>query len=116
MASARVQSLGRAIAPALMGDSAPHTFVEEDLLGRFHKLGFVIFPDNRLDEEQVREVVDEAELQREVERPLSVVPANHIIDEDVPYFIRTGCIPKGSGVFTPVFDVLATTSAAISRT
>ncbi|KAG2137071.1 hypothetical protein DEU56DRAFT_912843 [Suillus clintonianus] len=101
-------------APALMGDSAPQTFVEEDLLGRFHKLGFGILPENRLDEEQVREVVNEVELQHEVERPLSVVPANHIIDEDVRYFIRTGCIPKGSGVFTPVFDVLATTSAAIS--
>ncbi|KAG1848861.1 hypothetical protein F4604DRAFT_127913 [Suillus subluteus] len=106
--------LERLYATAPVSYSASQTSVEEDLLERFHKLGFSILPDNRLDEEQVREVVNEVELQREVERPLLVTPANHVIDKDVQFFIQTGCIPKDSGVFTPIFDVLTTTSAAIS--
>ncbi|KAG2113634.1 hypothetical protein BD769DRAFT_1364038 [Suillus cothurnatus] len=87
----------------------------DDLLERFHKLGFGVLPDNRLDEEQVREVVNEIELQREVARPLLVTPAKHVIEKDIQFFIRTGCIPKGSGMFTPIFDVLTTTSAAVLK-
>ncbi|KAG0694456.1 hypothetical protein DFH29DRAFT_320611, partial [Suillus ampliporus] len=70
--------------------------------------------DNRLDEEQEREVVHEIEREREVERPPQVPAAPHSIDEDVRYFIQTGCIPDGSCVFTAVFDTLSTTSAAFS--
>jgi hypothetical protein len=65
-----------------------------------------------MDEEQEREVVHEIEREREVERPVRVPAATHRIDEDVKMFIRTGCIPNGSRVFTPVFDTLVATSAA----
>ncbi|KAG2087459.1 uncharacterized protein F5147DRAFT_588110 [Suillus discolor] len=98
-----------------VGYSASRTLVDEDILERFHKLGFSILPDTRLDEEQVREVVNEVELEREVERPLLEKPAKHVVHEDVRSFIQTGCIREGSGVFTPIFDILTTTSVAIPK-
>ncbi|KAG1857715.1 hypothetical protein DFJ58DRAFT_878168 [Suillus subalutaceus] len=100
--------------PALTDTPALQTSLDEELLEICSNLGLDISPDNRLDEEQEREVVHEIEREREVERPPKVSAATHRIDEDVRYFIRTGCIPDGSRVFTAVFDTLTTTAAAFS--
>jgi hypothetical protein len=99
-------------ATALTDTPASQTLL--DLLERCSSLGLGTSPDNRLDEEQEREVVQEIEREREVERPPPVQAAPHSIDEDVRYFIRTGSIPDGSHVFTTVFNTLATTSAAFT--
>ncbi|KAG2040979.1 hypothetical protein BDR03DRAFT_1007740 [Suillus americanus] len=101
-------------APALTDTSASHILPDEDLLERCSSLGLGISSDNRLDEEQEREVVHEIEREREVERPSLVLAATHSINEEVRYFIRTGTIPDGSLAFTAVFDTLTTTSAAFS--
>ncbi|KAG1893015.1 uncharacterized protein F5891DRAFT_1209340, partial [Suillus fuscotomentosus] len=102
-------------APALTDASTSQASLDEDLLERCRILGLLgISPDNRLDEEQEREVLHEVERESEVERPPPVSAATHSIDEDVRSFIRTGTIPDGSHVFTAVFDTLATTSAASS--
>ncbi|KAG1773742.1 hypothetical protein EV702DRAFT_1129048, partial [Suillus placidus] len=101
-------------APALTGTPTSQTSLDEDLLERCNSLGLGTSPDNRLDEEQEREVVHEIERESEVERPPPVQAATHIIDEDVRYFIRTGSIPDGSHAFIAVFDTLTTTSASFS--
>jgi hypothetical protein len=101
-------------APALTGSIAPQTSQDDELLEICSSLGLDVSPDNRLDEEQEREVVHEIEREREVERPPQMPAATHRIDEDVRYFIRTGYIPEGSHAFTAVFDTLTTTSAAFS--
>lgn len=98
-------------ASALTDVSVSQPSLGEDLLERCNSLGLGTSPDNRLDEEQEREVVHEIEREHEVERPPPVQAASHSIDEDVRHFIRTGSIPDGSHVFTAVFDTLATTSA-----
>ncbi|OAX33833.1 hypothetical protein K503DRAFT_786212, partial [Rhizopogon vinicolor AM-OR11-026] len=91
------------------------TLADEELLERCNSMGLCILPDNRLDEEQEREVVHEVEREREVDRPPQVPAATHRIYKDVRYFVRTGCIrPNGSRVFTAIFDTLTTTSAASS--
>jgi hypothetical protein len=101
-------------APALTDTSASQTSLDEDLLERCSSLGLGTLTNNRLDEEQEREVVNEIERESEVERPPPAQAAPHSIDEDVRSFIQTGSIPDGSHVFTTVFDTLATTSAAFS--
>ncbi|KAG1750476.1 uncharacterized protein EDB91DRAFT_1107654 [Suillus paluster] len=101
-------------ASAQMDKSVSQTSLDEELLERCDSLGLSVLPNNRLDEEQEREVVQEIERESEVERPPQVPAATHCIDEDVRYFIRTGYIPDGSRVFTAVFDTLTTTSAAFS--
>ncbi|KAG1873801.1 hypothetical protein F4604DRAFT_1765091 [Suillus subluteus] len=102
-------------AQTLADTSASHTSLDEDLLERCSSLGLGISPDNRLDEEQEREVVHEIERESEVERPPPVLAAPHSIDEDVRFFIRTGTIPDGSHAFTAIFDTLTPTSAAFSE-
>ncbi|KAG2744148.1 hypothetical protein P692DRAFT_20809618 [Suillus brevipes Sb2] len=106
--------LEKLYAPALTGSIAPQTSQDDELLEICSSLGLSVSPDNRLDEEQEREVVHEIEREREVERPPQMPAAAHRIDEDVRYFIRTGYIPEGSHAFTAVFDTLTTTSAAFS--
>jgi len=91
---------------------APQSSADAELRQRLNSLGLRILPDNHMDEEQEREVVHELEREREVERPVRVPAATHRIDKDVKIFIRTGCIPNESRMFTPVFDTLVATSAA----
>ena len=94
-----------------IGGSDSQTLVDDELLERCNRYGLRDFANNRLDEEQEREVLHEIEREREVERPPHVPAATHHIDEDVRHFIHTGCIPNG---FTAIFDTLATTTAASS--
>ena len=65
-----------------------------------------------MDEEQEREVIHEAERERQVERPPRVLPADHSIHQDVATFARTGIVPPNSKAFRPAFETLDTTSAA----
>ncbi|KAG1873320.1 hypothetical protein C8R48DRAFT_593879 [Suillus tomentosus] len=106
--------LEKLYAPALTGTITSQTSLDEELLEICSGLGLSISHDNRTDEEQEREVIQEIEREREVVRPPKVPAATHQINEDVLYFIRTGCIPDGSRAFTAVFDTLTTTSAAFS--
>ncbi|KAG1751044.1 hypothetical protein EDB19DRAFT_1903894 [Suillus lakei] len=101
-------------APAQTDEYSSHALLDEELLERCRSLGLGISLGNRLDEEQEREAVHEIEREHEMERPPQVPPAIHGIDEDIRYFIQTGCIPDGSPAFTAVFDTLTTTSAAFS--
>jgi hypothetical protein len=108
------KSLKKLYAQGPISDSDSQTLVDDELLERCNRYGLCVSADNRLDEEQEREVLHEIEREREVERPPHVPAATHHIDEDVRHFIRTGCIPNGSRVFTAIFDTLATTTAASS--
>jgi hypothetical protein len=101
-------------APAQTSDSGSQAMADRELWERCNSLGLCTLPDNRLDEEQEREVVQEIEREREVERPPQLPAETHHIYKDVRSFIRTGWIPNGSRVFTAIFDTLATTSAASS--
>ena len=65
-----------------------------------------------MDEEQEREVIHEAEREREVERPPRVPPAIHSIHPDVAAFVKTGIVPTNSKSFRPAFETLDATSAA----
>jgi hypothetical protein len=101
-------------APAQINDSSSQLLEDRELWEQCNSQGLYTLPNNGLDEEQEREVVQDNEQEREVERPPQLPAEKHHIDEDVRYFIRTGCIPNGSRVFTAIFDTLATTSAASS--
>jgi hypothetical protein len=101
-------------APAQTSGLGSQPLADGELLERCNSLGLCTLPCNRLDEEQEREIVQEIEREPEVKRPPKLPAKAHRIDEDVRYFIRTGCIPDGSVVFTAIFDTLTTTSAASS--
>ncbi|KAH7908220.1 hypothetical protein BJ138DRAFT_1207474 [Hygrophoropsis aurantiaca] len=85
-----------------------------DIRKRCRQLGIVSLSDTGMDEEQEREVAHEIEQEHHVERPPKVPPATHKIHNDVESFVRTGCIPYGSTIFTPIFDTLNRTTAAFA--
>ncbi|KAG9310892.1 hypothetical protein JVU11DRAFT_8750 [Chiua virens] len=65
-----------------------------------------------MDEEQEREVIHEAERERQVDRPPKVSPAIHSLHQDVTAFVKTGTVPAKSKAFRPAFETLNGTSAA----
>ena len=65
----------------------------------------------RLQEEQEREVAQEAEQERSIERPLPAKPATHYLHNDVVSFVANGREPCGSA-FRPAFSILDKTSAS----
>ncbi|KAH7910980.1 hypothetical protein BJ138DRAFT_1101401 [Hygrophoropsis aurantiaca] len=82
---------------------------------RCQQLGIVSLSDTGMDEEQEREVAHELEQEHHVEKPPKVSPATHKIHNDVESFVRTGCIPDGSTVFTRIIDTLNRTTAAFAE-
>jgi hypothetical protein len=65
----------------------------------------------RQQEEQEREVAQETEQERCVERPPHTSPAKHKINSDVVNFINTGTLNLTSGVFLNAFTIFRNTSA-----
>ena len=67
--------------------------------------------DAALREEQERELSPENEVERQVERPLALVPLKHSVHRDVEQFVRLGGHPNNSGGFQAAFAVFQNTSA-----
>jgi len=60
------------------------------LIQRIEQLGITKLIDVRIAEEQEREVNHEVEFERQVERPLRVQPAKHILCREIRTFVETG--------------------------
>ena len=99
----------------------PHKTSNCDLLAapdihrRCIELGVLSLRDVSMDEEQEREVIHEAERERQVERPPRVPPATHSIHRAVVDFVKTGVVPTISKTFRPAFQTLDVTSAATNE-
>ncbi|KAI9463492.1 hypothetical protein HD554DRAFT_1319253 [Boletus coccyginus] len=83
-----------------------------DIYQRCVKLGVLSLRDVSMDEEQEREVVHEAERERQVERPPRVQPAPHSIHQGVIDFVKMGVVPTTTNAFRQAFQILDVTSAA----
>ncbi|KAF8555164.1 hypothetical protein OG21DRAFT_1572590 [Imleria badia] len=86
-----------------------------DILQRCVELGVLSLRDVSMDEEQEREVIHEAERERQIERPPRVSPATHSIHPDVVAFVRTGVVPTTTKAFSHAFETLEVTSAAANE-
>ncbi|KAH0834163.1 hypothetical protein J3R83DRAFT_11469 [Lanmaoa asiatica] len=100
---------------------APHNTSNHALLTasaihrRCIELGILSLRDVSMDEEQEREVVHEAERERQVARLPRVPPASHSIHPDVVVFVKTGVIRPKTKTFLPAFKTLDATSAATNE-
>ncbi|KAF8251192.1 hypothetical protein K440DRAFT_596393 [Wilcoxina mikolae CBS 423.85] len=66
----------------------------------------------RTQEEQEREVAQETEQEKSVERPPPATPADHSLHHDVIQFVTSGKVPEfSSGVFMPAFSIFNNTTA-----
>ncbi|KAF4474465.1 hypothetical protein CGGC5_v017139 [Colletotrichum fructicola Nara gc5] len=63
-------------------------------------------------EEQERELSPEIEQEREIQRPPSEEPAEHVLHPDIRRFVTHGVLPKDSKSFTSAFQALSNTTAA----
>ncbi|KAH8991107.1 hypothetical protein EDB86DRAFT_3065229 [Lactarius hatsudake] len=70
---------------------------------RLDRLGVAQLTDSSMAEEQEREVNYEVEREHQVERPPKVLPATHIIHDDILTFVRTGKLPEHSTHILPLF-------------
>ena len=66
--------------------------------------------DARMREEQEREVSQEKEEQRQIERPPPAVPSRHALHEDVQTLVSTGSIPSSVKGIISVYECLAQTT------
>ena len=100
--------------------SNPAFLTAQDIRQRCIDLGVLSLCSVGMDEEQEREVVYEGKREH-VERPSSVLPANHSIHQDVIDFVKTGVIPRTNffrtrtQAFGPAFETLHATSAATNE-
>ena len=97
------------------GTSSFSLDIPRNILQRCKELGIYSQRNANTDEEQEREVIHEAERERQVARPPRVPPAAHSIHQDVTTFARTGIIPPNSTYFRPAFKTLNATSAAMKE-
>ena len=97
--------------------SSSTVLMSQDIRRRCTDLGVSSFGRGlSMDEEQEREVIHEAERERQVERPPKVPPAIHSMHQDVVAFVKTGIIPPNSKAFRSAFKSLDKTSAGTHTT
>ena len=70
---------------------------------RLEQLAVMNMLDVRMAEEQEREVDHEMEIERQVVKPVKVLPAHDIIHEDIRTFVNTGKYPSWSGHIRSLF-------------
>jgi hypothetical protein len=73
---------------------------------------FVIHPahDGGMQEEQEREVAQEKEEERQIERPPLAIPLKHCLSDDISRFITTGVVPTHSKGIIPALCSLSQTT------
>ncbi|KAF8551327.1 hypothetical protein OG21DRAFT_1524515 [Imleria badia] len=95
--------------------SNPAFLTSPDIHQRCIQLGVPSLRAVSMDEEQEREIIHEAERERQVERPPRVPPATHSIHPDVVVFVKTGIIPPNTKALRPAFETLDATSAVFNE-
>ena len=84
--------------------------LKEKIRERCKSFGIHPTQDARIDEEQEREVAQEKEEERQVERPPPATPLKHRLSDDIKRFIAKGVIPTDSEEFIPALHSLSQTT------
>ncbi|CAE6444681.1 unnamed protein product [Rhizoctonia solani] len=83
----------------------PSILEDLKLCERLQYLGVDTIEDSSWDEQQEREVSHEIELERQVERPLPVRPAQHSIHTDLVKMVKTGYFPQNSSSLCSLLEL-----------
>ncbi|KAG2140210.1 uncharacterized protein EDB93DRAFT_1161923 [Suillus bovinus] len=86
-------------------------YVDPDIQTKCEELGILSAPKRNMDEEQEREVIQEEESERQVERPPRVEPAAQNVHAHVRQFVKSGQIATDSPAFIQVLSSLLNTTA-----
>jgi len=87
-----------------------HSGLKQAIQDRYEEFGLNPSLAARTQEEHEREVAQEKEQERQIERPPAAVPGAHIIHPDVRSLVSTGVIPPQSPAIIPAFHCLRQTA------
>jgi len=95
----------------LMGpQEAGHDELKEKIRERCKSFGIHPAQDARINEEQEREVAQEKDEERQIERPPPALPLKHRLSDDIEYFISTGVLRTYSKGIIPALCSLSQTT------
>jgi hypothetical protein len=90
---------------------------KQEIQRRYEEFGLNQSDSPRMMEELEREVAQEKQEERQVERPPVAVPRTHSLHDDIKSLVSTGVIPQESAVIVPAISCLSqTTLSAFVKT
>ena len=91
-------------------DHRNHSPLKQAIQDRYNEFDLSPSHSARMQEEHEREVAQEKEEERQIERPPAAVPQTHVVHCDVRSLVRTGMIPHKSPAIIPAFQCLLQTT------
>jgi hypothetical protein len=90
-----------------------HSRLKQAIQDRYKEFDLSPSHSARMQEEHEREVAQEKEEERQIERPPAAVPETHVVHRDVRSLVSTGMIPHKSPAIIPAFHCLLQTTLGI---
>ena len=87
-----------------------HSRLKEEIQNRYEEFELSPSHSARMQEEHEREVAQEKEEERQIERPPAAVPQPHVVHRDVKLLVSTGIIPHKSPAIIPALHCLYQTT------
>jgi len=91
-------------------DQGEFVGLKQKIQERYEEFGLNHSNSARMQEEQEREVAQEKEQERQMERPPAAIPRTHTLDDDVKSLVSTGVTPHKSSVIVPAIYCLSQTT------
>ena len=87
-----------------------HSRLKQEIQNRYEEFELSPSHSARMQEEHEREVAQEKEEERQIERPPAAVPQTHVVHRDVRLLVSTGIIPHKSPAIIPALHCLSQTT------
>ena len=87
-----------------------HSRLKQKIQNRYDEFDLSPSHSARMQEEHEREVAQEKEKERQIERPPAAVPQTHVVHRDVRLLVSTGIIPPKSPAIIPALYCLSQTT------
>ena len=87
--------------------------LKREIQGRYEEFGLNHSDSARMQEEQEREVAQEKEEERQIQRPPAAVPRAHSLHPDVKLLVSTGVTPRKSLAIVPAVYCLSQTTLGL---
>lgn len=84
--------------------------LKQEIQERYEEFGLTRSDSARMQEEQEREVAQEKEEERQIERPPPAIPRTHSLHKDVKSLVSTGTTPRKSLAIVPAVQCLLQTT------
>src|SRR5258706_1403133 len=91
-------------------ESHDHSRLKNEIQNRYDEFELSPSHSARMQEEHEREVAQEKEEERQIERPPAAVPQTHVVHRDVRLLVKNGILPHKSSAIIPALHCLSQTT------